>query len=393
MKRCAALCLLLCLSVTGLAESRAAPYPPEKLKEMSTLVFTGTVMEVETVEKYEVTFPVRARAGKVVKGALKTPELSFKHKSPGRCVILEKEFNTPEVGQEGTFYIQDQAGTLTLIGYIKKAEPAPEAGSSPAPLPDQRTVLALDGSAKMILKERRAELYRIGDDRKDDLIWAGNLTNIPGKFFVASGGEFFVTVGTWASAGEDPLIFYDSGGRVIKRYRDAGKELLRPEELSKVERVMVSIDWSPGAHLHFTANGQYFLVWFPWGRMMVFDSATGKQTDPDPLRRFAGHDQRSVVLQTARLLSDSKEPSDRIAAARFAGWLGGKAVLPILRNLMQDPHYVDGFWRKVEDRQNRFGDNYFRTHTRRYPVRRAAAEEMHIQVGQAEAVIEEVVAK
>ena len=119
----ASLALLVVLGFAR-AETRApgAFRSPEKLKEMSTLVFTGTVLKIETNEKYKVSFPVEAKVDKVVKGELKEKELSFKHKNPGRCIIIEEEFNTPKVGQEGTFYIQKQGETLVLIGYIKKTE-------------------------------------------------------------------------------------------------------------------------------------------------------------------------------------------------------------------------------------------------------------------------------
>lgn len=121
MKKLIALCLLLCLVIAGFAETRApgAFYTPEKLKEMSTLVFSGRVLKIETNDNYKVSFPVEAKVDKVVKGKLEEKKLSFKHKHPGRCIIIEKEFNTPRIGEEGTFYIQDQGGTLLLIGYIK----------------------------------------------------------------------------------------------------------------------------------------------------------------------------------------------------------------------------------------------------------------------------------
>ena len=115
------------------AETRApgAFLSPSKLKEMSTLVFTGAVLKVETNEKYKVSFPVAAKVDNLVKGKLKENELSFKHKNPGRCIIIEKEFNTPKVGQTGTFYIQEQGNVLILIGYIKKTE------QIAAPLPSE----------------------------------------------------------------------------------------------------------------------------------------------------------------------------------------------------------------------------------------------------------------
>lgn len=102
--------------------ARSAFYSPEKLKEMSTLVFTGAVLNIETNEKYKVSFPVEAKVDKIVKGKMKEKKLSFKHKNPGKFIIIEKEFNTPKVGQKGAFYIQKQGETLVLIGYIKKRE-------------------------------------------------------------------------------------------------------------------------------------------------------------------------------------------------------------------------------------------------------------------------------
>ena len=106
------------------AETRApgAFRSPEELKEMSTLVFTGTVLKVETNKKYKVSFPTKARVNRIIEGKLKRKELSFKHKDPGRCIIIEKEFNTPKIRQKGTFYIQEQGETLVLIGYIQKTE-------------------------------------------------------------------------------------------------------------------------------------------------------------------------------------------------------------------------------------------------------------------------------
>ena len=131
------LVVMLCLA-PAYAETRAptAFYSPEKLKEMSTLVITGTVVRIETNEQYKVSFPTEAKVDTVVKGELEEKTLSFKHKHPGRCIIIEKEFNTPEVGQEGTFYIQKQGETLVLIGYIKKTEQTP-AGDSLKAAPEE----------------------------------------------------------------------------------------------------------------------------------------------------------------------------------------------------------------------------------------------------------------
>jgi hypothetical protein len=104
------------------AETRAVPHTPERLHEMSTLVFEGTVTAIATVEEYKKSFPTSATVAKVLKGKLDKKELSFKHKGPGKWVIFKEEFTPPKVGQDGTFYIQDQHGTLVLVGYLKKPD-------------------------------------------------------------------------------------------------------------------------------------------------------------------------------------------------------------------------------------------------------------------------------
>lgn len=137
MKRILTMCFFAIVATWASAESRApgAFYTPEKLAEMSTLVFEGTVAEIETNVEYKVSFPTKALVSKVVKGKLEAKELTFKHKHPGKHVIIEKEYNTPSAGQVGTFYLQDQGDTLILIGYIKKTEPPAGGDGKPAPQP------------------------------------------------------------------------------------------------------------------------------------------------------------------------------------------------------------------------------------------------------------------
>ncbi len=117
-------CLVMLSVVSARAETRGPDsfYTPEKLTAMSTLVFDGTVLEIETVEGRDVSFPIKAKVDTVLKGTLKEKELSFAHKSPGKFVILEVEYNPPKLSQRGRFYLQNQHGTLVLIGYIRKAE-------------------------------------------------------------------------------------------------------------------------------------------------------------------------------------------------------------------------------------------------------------------------------
>ena len=110
MKRLLILSLLATAALSARAESRApgAFYTPQQLTEMSTLVFEGTVVEIETNAEYKVSFPTKALVSKVVNGQLDAKELTFKHKHPGKHIIIENEYNAPSGGQVVTFYFQDQ---------------------------------------------------------------------------------------------------------------------------------------------------------------------------------------------------------------------------------------------------------------------------------------------
>jgi hypothetical protein len=129
MKRVLSFAVVLVAAACSVhAESRdpESPFTPQQLHEMSTLVFEGTVVAIETNAERKGSFPTKATVDAVLKGKLEAKELPLTHKSPGKWLILEKEYNTPQVGQNGAFYIEDQGGTLVLIGYIKKIEHAAE---------------------------------------------------------------------------------------------------------------------------------------------------------------------------------------------------------------------------------------------------------------------------
>ncbi len=114
---------VMLMVTTAFAETRGRHFTPEQLHEQSTLVIKGAVREIRTVEEFKVSFPIRASVDTVVKGKWKEKEITFQHKHPGLNVIFEQEYNKPEKGQKGTFYLQNRNGTLVLIGYIKDTEP------------------------------------------------------------------------------------------------------------------------------------------------------------------------------------------------------------------------------------------------------------------------------
>ncbi len=141
------MCALLWLTLPASAESRAGTYTPQQLHDQSTVVFKGTVTRVETVAKYRKAFPVRAKVAAVLKGKLAGKDVSFGYKPPGKYAIFEAEFNKPEVGRKGTFYLKDFSGTLVLIGYIAKpaADQAAVLKAAVEKLKSDRPAIILEG--------------------------------------------------------------------------------------------------------------------------------------------------------------------------------------------------------------------------------------------------------
>jgi hypothetical protein len=266
--------------------------------------------------------------------------------------------------------------------------------------PATRTAVAIDGSARVFEfsssdnpAQRSIKVYTRSQTGDEALYWQAALINCPVQLFVAPGGDSVVTMNVWGHIGSDALVFYNEPGTVSKRYKSAQADLVTPAESLKIKKSVSSFWWSEGAHAEFTADAQYFWVWLPSGRVMIFDPRTGTAVDAKAVRLDPTRGRRSI-LRTVEVLSDSQNPPQRIAAARLAGWLNGQAVMPILRKLLSDPYYRDtGRQTKAEDPWGRYATSPFLLLRRVYPVRRAAAEELHISVGQADGAVEELVAR
>jgi hypothetical protein len=164
---------LMC-SAPGTAEVRARHFTPEQLYEQSTLVIQGRVSGIAIVAEFEASFPVEASVDTVVKGRWPEKDIAFQHKHPGLHVIFEQEFNTPEMGQRGTFYIQKRNGSPMLIGYIRDAEPFHQA-SELTLVPDLISPAAGD-------EKRISEIGKIGV-----AWWVGNRGRLAEESFRVAG--------------------------------------------------------------------------------------------------------------------------------------------------------------------------------------------------------------
>ena len=175
----AATAVMLMVSAMGFAETRGQPFTPEELYEQSTLVIKGAVLEIETIMEFQVSFPIGASVDAVVKGKWKEKKIAFQPKHPGLNVIFEQEYNKPEMGQKGTFYVQSRNGTLVLIGYISNVKPDHQAVEL-MPVPGLKAPAASDA-------KRVSEIREIGLDwwLKNRGVLAEESFKVVGYFFVA----------------------------------------------------------------------------------------------------------------------------------------------------------------------------------------------------------------
>jgi len=114
-------------NASSFAETRMGPYTPDQLYEMSSLVFEGIVVEIETTDdNFKKTFPIKASVENILKGNYDSELISFKHKHPGGSLIHPLEYNMPSIGQTGKFYIieyeVDKSKEFLLIGYHSQSE-------------------------------------------------------------------------------------------------------------------------------------------------------------------------------------------------------------------------------------------------------------------------------
>ncbi|MBS1830398.1 MAG: hypothetical protein JST93_34165 [Acidobacteria bacterium] len=180
-----------------------------------------------------------------------------------------------------------------------------------------RSAVAIDGSARVVevipgsspAAERSIDAYA-RDAAQEKLIWQSPLVNFPGRLLVAPAGRAVVAMDLWCGSGTDALVFYGPSGKLLKRYEQAEGVLIHPSESAWIQRSVSSFWWNRGAFGQFTAGGEFFWLWFPWGRVMMFDAGTGELVDEKALRLDMERG-RGIILSTAQVMARTIRFSSR----------------------------------------------------------------------------------
>lgn len=108
------------------------------------------------------------------------------------------------------------------------------------------------------------ELFGIGNDGKEVVIWRSELVNVPMEVFIAPGGKRVITIDTHGNlGGQHSVVVYDERGQVIADHDTA--DLFNDNDLHHhIKRSISSLHWARAVVLSFSHDSQQFLITPKW---------------------------------------------------------------------------------------------------------------------------------
>lgn len=108
------------------------------------------------------------------------------------------------------------------------------------------------------------ELYAIGNDGKEFVIWRSELVNVPQDVFIAPGGKRVITIDTHGHlGGQHALVVYGERGQVIADY-EPGDFLNHDDIFRHITRSASSLHWARAVVFSFSHDKQQFLITPKW---------------------------------------------------------------------------------------------------------------------------------
>ncbi len=153
------------------------------------------------------------------------------------------------------------------------------------PAPKTATYKSANGEYVFVAKPRsralfhaghcRGTLYRVTRGRHQE-IWSRLLINnvAPRNVYVSDSGNYIVTTDEHGRVGLFPLVIYGKSAQIIQAH---DLESLRLDfEIMHYESSVSSDWWSVKAELIWGPREETFLVKLGWGKILVFQTATGQ---------------------------------------------------------------------------------------------------------------------
>ena len=177
-------------------------------------------------------------------------------------------------------------------------------------------------------------------DGKKKKLWSRYLANNrrPVDVVVSPNGKYVVTLDEWGRMGCLPVVFYGPGGELLQVF--SINDLGIPH--TKIKTAVGGDQfWRDNAIMFFEPESRYFIIWFPWEKVLVFDlgyrvhlcrkdffrGKTWAQLKPFIINKI-----KSVAIS----LLDSSDPRNRTTGAIALGQVGDETAIPKLERLRDD---------------------------------------------------------
>lgn len=190
--------------------------------------------------------------------------------------------------------------------------------------------------------------------------WKNQLINLvsPLEAMITENGAYVVTFDTWFGVGADPIVIYNSKGKLVRRHSLESLGLTRYTEMEaddrsepKITGSISSVYWLDDGFKFFNEDQSILIIHLSWGHYFGILLKDGALLSSEKLTAEEAFITRHLHQQAASLLY-SRDMHDRKQGARLAGIKGFKEFIPRLRELLGDPdantgkQLLDGEWKE-----------------------------------------------
>jgi len=210
-------------------------------------------------------------------------------------------------------------------------------------------------SKKRNKRECVAVLTKSETNKAKQVVWRAALVNpvAPLEAMVTNTGSFVVTFDNWFGAGTDPIVIYDSKGRLIFRHNLESLGLMKYVDgrwVAKgengldaynlelkdayIKRSMSSAWWRENAMEFFGREERNLIIRLHWGMLLGVELSTGRILEDAELKALKAEIDEKIQREVLLLLA-SDDGGEQAQGALIAGQEKYMSAIPRLRELLK----------------------------------------------------------
>lgn len=194
----------------------------------------------------------------------------------------------------------------------------------------------------------------LGEEEPREL-WRRKLINrvTPLDAIVTDNGKYTVTFDNWFGVGEDPIVIYDSRGKLIKRHSLKSLDLVRFTEGRQIDentwtseglitRSISSVYWRRDALTFLSEDQERLFVRMHWGHVLAIELSNGNLLKENQFESDLEYIE-SRTLNRVKELLESKNGYERKTGAVLASSVEITEIESRLIELLSDSEYNESY--------------------------------------------------